>query len=473
MRRPSIPRTVRSPRSCSPPARARGSSPRRPKVLHEVCGRPMLGHSVAAAESLAARAAGRRGRSRGRRGAQPLRGARRVRGPGGAARHRPRGALLPRGARGLPRRRAGALRRHAAAARRDARAHAPGAPRAGRRPGAALGAGRRAGHRRCATRRAAWRASSRCPTRPPSSCAIRERNTGVYLLDAELCWKLLARVGDDNAQGEVYLTDIVELAVRDGLRVEAVQLAGPEEALGVNTRAELGPRHGADAAAHREPLDRSGCHYRRSGGHLHRRGRRDRTRHADRARLRDPGHDPHRSARAPEGPLHDRVEPDRRRRRDGPLRAPAPELRDRRRLAHRQLRRGEEQRARPRREGRPPLLHRRRRRRRARQLRLRLGRRELRRPGQAPHDGRRARLHRLQRESGRAARDRGGQLRGGRLDDHDARAGRGARGGARAPAQHRGLGRSPRQSAANRRPRSASHVRHRRLRRDASHARSR
>jgi len=73
----------------------------------------------------------------------------------------------------------------------------------------------------------------------PEQQTIRERNTGVYLLDAELCWKLLARVGDDNAQGEVYLTDIVELAVRDGLCVEAVALPGPEEALGVNTRAEL------------------------------------------------------------------------------------------------------------------------------------------------------------------------------------------------------------------------------------------
>lgn len=73
----------------------------------------------------------------------------------------------------------------------------------------------------------------------PEQQAIAERNTGVYLLDAELCWKLLARVGDDNAQGEVYLTDIVELAVGDGLRVEAVSLPGPEEALGVNTRAEL------------------------------------------------------------------------------------------------------------------------------------------------------------------------------------------------------------------------------------------
>lgn len=68
---------------------------------------------------------------------------------------------------------------------------------------------------------------------------IEERNTGVYLLEAALLWKLLAQVGDDNAQGEIYLTDIVELAVREGLRVEALRLDGPEEALGVNTRSEL------------------------------------------------------------------------------------------------------------------------------------------------------------------------------------------------------------------------------------------
>jgi len=73
----------------------------------------------------------------------------------------------------------------------------------------------------------------------PEQLAIAERNTGVYLLDADLLWKLLERVGDDNAQGEIYLTTIVELAVADGLRVEALALPEAEEALGINTRAEL------------------------------------------------------------------------------------------------------------------------------------------------------------------------------------------------------------------------------------------
>jgi len=73
----------------------------------------------------------------------------------------------------------------------------------------------------------------------PEELAIAARNTGVYLLDAGLLWKLLDRVGDANAQGELYLTSIVELAVGDGCRVEALALAEAEEALGVNTRAEL------------------------------------------------------------------------------------------------------------------------------------------------------------------------------------------------------------------------------------------
>jgi bifunctional UDP-N-acetylglucosamine pyrophosphorylase/glucosamine-1-phosphate N-acetyltransferase len=73
----------------------------------------------------------------------------------------------------------------------------------------------------------------------PEQLGIRERNTGVYLLGAELLWKTLAQVGDRNKQGEIYLTDVVGLLVRDGSRIEALHLDDCEEAIGVNTRAEL------------------------------------------------------------------------------------------------------------------------------------------------------------------------------------------------------------------------------------------
>jgi bifunctional UDP-N-acetylglucosamine pyrophosphorylase/glucosamine-1-phosphate N-acetyltransferase len=86
----------------------------------------------------------------------------------------------------------------------------------------------------------------------PEELAIRERNTGVYLLSAELLWKMLAQIGDRNEQGEIYLTDLVGLSVRGGLRVEALRMADPEEAIGVNTRVELAQ---AAAVIRRRKLD--------------------------------------------------------------------------------------------------------------------------------------------------------------------------------------------------------------------------
>jgi len=91
------------------------------------------------------------------------------------------------------------------------------------------------------------------PDATPDQLAVRERNTGVYLLAADLLWKLLAQVDDQNAQGEIYLTDIVEVAVREGHRVEAVPIRDAEEALGVNTRKQLAQ---ATAVAQQRILER-------------------------------------------------------------------------------------------------------------------------------------------------------------------------------------------------------------------------
>ena len=73
----------------------------------------------------------------------------------------------------------------------------------------------------------------------PEELTIEEGNTGVYLLDSELLAKYLAQIDDRNEQGELYLTDIVSLAVDQGMAVEALLLEDAEEALGVNSRAEL------------------------------------------------------------------------------------------------------------------------------------------------------------------------------------------------------------------------------------------
>lgn len=68
---------------------------------------------------------------------------------------------------------------------------------------------------------------------------IREINTGVYLVNAEALFTLLDRISSDNAQGEYYLTDIIGEAVKDALPVHGFVLQDPNEALGVNTRADL------------------------------------------------------------------------------------------------------------------------------------------------------------------------------------------------------------------------------------------
>jgi len=69
--------------------------------------------------------------------------------------------------------------------------------------------------------------------------AITEVNPGLYAVRAELLFQLLDELGPDNAQGELYLTDVVGLAARRGHRVLTVQAGSAEELAGVNTRAEL------------------------------------------------------------------------------------------------------------------------------------------------------------------------------------------------------------------------------------------
>lgn len=73
----------------------------------------------------------------------------------------------------------------------------------------------------------------------PEELRIPEGNTGTYLVDADLLWKALDQVDSNNAQGEIYLTDIVGIAVRDGRALDAVPTDDADEALGINSRAEL------------------------------------------------------------------------------------------------------------------------------------------------------------------------------------------------------------------------------------------
>ena len=69
--------------------------------------------------------------------------------------------------------------------------------------------------------------------------AILEVNAGIYCVDLAFLFAALKQVGTDNKQGEVYLTDIVSIARRQGLAVGRFVCPDPLEITGVNSRVEL------------------------------------------------------------------------------------------------------------------------------------------------------------------------------------------------------------------------------------------
>ena len=68
---------------------------------------------------------------------------------------------------------------------------------------------------------------------------IREVNTGIMAIPSARLADWLGRLSNDNAQGEYYLTDIVALAVAEGLPVHTAQPEGEWEVLGVNSKVQL------------------------------------------------------------------------------------------------------------------------------------------------------------------------------------------------------------------------------------------
>ena len=73
--------------------------------------------------------------------------------------------------------------------------------------------------------------------------AIHTVNAGFYALPAPSIFEFLHWLEPKNAQGELYLTDALTAAAASGRRVALVELADPDEALGVNDRLELARVH--------------------------------------------------------------------------------------------------------------------------------------------------------------------------------------------------------------------------------------
>jgi UDP-N-acetylglucosamine diphosphorylase/glucosamine-1-phosphate N-acetyltransferase len=68
---------------------------------------------------------------------------------------------------------------------------------------------------------------------------IQVINTGTYCINMTFLKKALAGLKNDNAQGEFYLTDVVERAYRDGKPAVLLEMNDTIEVIGVNTRVEL------------------------------------------------------------------------------------------------------------------------------------------------------------------------------------------------------------------------------------------
>ena len=73
----------------------------------------------------------------------------------------------------------------------------------------------------------------------PTEQLIKEGNTGIMAVQGAQLKQWLSQLGNNNAQGEYYLTDIIEMAVTEGVSVITSQPLSVDEVLGVNNRIQL------------------------------------------------------------------------------------------------------------------------------------------------------------------------------------------------------------------------------------------
>jgi UDP-N-acetylglucosamine diphosphorylase/glucosamine-1-phosphate N-acetyltransferase len=68
---------------------------------------------------------------------------------------------------------------------------------------------------------------------------IQEINTGIYCVESSFLFQAVEEINNENAQKEYYLTDIVQIAEKRGLKVVSRIAPEPAEVMGVNTPEEL------------------------------------------------------------------------------------------------------------------------------------------------------------------------------------------------------------------------------------------
>ncbi len=73
----------------------------------------------------------------------------------------------------------------------------------------------------------------------PEQLQIREVNPSYYCFDKKLLFDALDQIKPDNVKGEYYITDALKILIRGGHRALAITAVAPEDAMGVNSRLEL------------------------------------------------------------------------------------------------------------------------------------------------------------------------------------------------------------------------------------------
>ncbi|MBI3037576.1 bifunctional N-acetylglucosamine-1-phosphate uridyltransferase/glucosamine-1-phosphate acetyltransferase [bacterium] len=72
-----------------------------------------------------------------------------------------------------------------------------------------------------------------------SEKSLKEVNPAIYLFDGSSLFERLGKLSNHNSQGEFYLTDIIEMLVKDGLSIDTVHEEDHLSTLGINNRTDL------------------------------------------------------------------------------------------------------------------------------------------------------------------------------------------------------------------------------------------
>ena len=73
----------------------------------------------------------------------------------------------------------------------------------------------------------------------PAEFAIKEINPGVYCFQAQWLWENLEALQPSPKKGEYYLTDLLAMAVGQGVRSKPKQFTTLSQCIGINTRVQL------------------------------------------------------------------------------------------------------------------------------------------------------------------------------------------------------------------------------------------